>query len=170
MTNFFFDRRGKLSVVRTSLFFMAIGLVFLFGSFAYVAIESEAARSPLDIPRPNNAEEWAIQRSPSRPYQEAFYKVHTTDVDSVVEHYQDLVLQYGGDPCKRLPSNGNFPDYDPEQPGLIPYKWECIFERSNVPGVFQRTQVTIQPGIPDENPALDTEGYTVIRYEQHWQN
>lgn len=169
MTNFFFDNRGKLSVVRTSLFFMTIGLIFLFGSFAYVAIESEASRSPLHVPIPDTAEEWAIQTSASRAYQEVYYKVETTDVESVVEHYQEQASQFGSDLCKRLPPNGDFPDYDPEVPGLIPYKWECLYERSNVPGVFQTTQVTIHPGVADEDPRRDTEGYTVIRYEQRWQ-
>ena len=168
MTNYFFDKRGKLSVVRTGLFFLGLGLLFVFASVAYVAIETESARSPLYIPIPEGAEEWAIQSYGERPYQEAFYKILSTDIEGVVDHYQQQAEQFGSDPCKRLPPNGNFPDYDPEA-GTVPYIWQCLFERANVPGVSQTTLVTIQPGVKNEDPFLDTEGYTVIQYEQRWQ-
>lgn len=168
MTNYFFDKRGKLSVVKTGLFFMGLGLLFVLGSAAYVAIETESARSPLHIPIPEGAEEWAVQPYGDRPYQEAYYKIATTDIDSVVKHYQEQAIQFGGERCKRLPPNGDFPDYDPDE-GTVPFLWQCLFERANVPGVAQTTHVKIQPGIKNEDPFLDSEGYTVILYEQHWQ-
>lgn len=168
MTNYFFDKRGKLSVVKTGLFFMGLGLLFVFGSAAYVAIETESARSPLHIPIPEGAENWAVETHGDRAFQESFFKIFTTDVEGVVGHYQQQADQFGSERCKRLPPNGDFPDYDPEE-GTVPYIWQCLFERANVPGVSQTTQVTIQPGIKNEDPFLDTEGYTVIQYEQHWQ-
>ena len=168
MTNYFFDKRGKLSVVKTGLFFMGIGLLFVVGSVAYVAIETESARSPLHIPIPEGAEEWAVENYGDRGFQKAFYKIQTTDVESVVAHYQQQADQSGSERCKRLPPNGDSPDYDPEN-GTVPYVWQCLFERSNIPGVFQTTQIRIQPGLKNEDPFLDTEGYTVIQYEQYWQ-
>jgi hypothetical protein len=168
VTNYFFDKRGKLSVVKTGLFFMGLGLLFVLGSAVFVAIETESARSPLHIPIPEGAEEWAIENYADRAYQEAFYKIETTDVESVVAHYQQQANDFGSDRCKRLPPNGDFADYDPDD-GTVPYLWQCLFERSNVPGVSQTTQVKIHPGISNEDPFLNTEGYTVIQYEQHWQ-
>lgn len=170
MTNFFFDNRGKISVVRTSLFFMVIGLLFVFASGLWVAIETESARSPLHIPIPESAEQWgAAETSTARSYQNVYYRVETTDVESVVAHYQQESQNFGSESCKRLPPNGDYPDYDPEVPGFTPYEWKCIFERANVPGVFQTTEVTIQPGVFDEDPAINSEGFTVIHYEQRWQ-
>lgn len=170
MTTIFFDKRGKLSVVKTSLFFVGLGLLFAFGSFVFVAIETEASRSPLHVPIPESAEAWGeVQTSQRRAYQEAYYKIQTTEVEAVVEHYQQQADQFGSESCKRFPPSGNFLDYEPDEPGLIPYKWDCLFERANVPGVSQTTQVTIHPGIPNEDPFLDTQGFTVIRYEQRWQ-
>lgn len=168
MTNYFFDKRGKLSVVKTGLFFMGLGLLFVFGSAAYVAIETESARSPLHIPIPEGAEEWAVETYGDRSFQKSFFKILTTDVESVVAHYQQQADQFGSERCKRLPPNGDSPDYDPEN-GTVPYVWKCLFERANVPGVSQTTQVIIQPGIKNEDPFLDSEGYTVIQYEQYWQ-
>lgn len=169
MTNYFFDKRGKLSVIKTGLFFLGFGLLIVFASVAYVAIETESARSPLHIPIPESAEEWAIQPYGERPYQEAFYKVLSTDIQSVVDHYNQQTQQFGSELCQRFPPNGNFPDYDPED-GTSPYKYQCLFERSNVPGAYQETTVTIEPGVKNEDPFLNTEGYTVIGYEQRWQN
>lgn len=167
MTNFFMDRRGKLSVVRTSLFFSGIGLLLLLGSVLYVSVETETARVPLDILKPANAEDWSTLDYGERPIRRVFYRVPTTDLESVVAHYQEQAQQFGAESCTRFPPSGNFQDYNPNQ-GTVPYEWKCLFERSNLPSVAQSTTIIIQPGIANEDPFLNSEGYTVIEYEQRW--
>lgn len=164
----FFDSRGKISVVRTSAFFIVIGLLFVVGSFVYVAIETESSRSPLYVALPPNAEEWSVQPMVTEPRQLVYYKVPTTDVESVAEHYQQEARNTDNEQCRRSPAIGNFPDYVPNT-GTVPYLWTCIFQRANIPGVSQTTEITIQPGVPNADPFLDTEGYTVIQYDQRWQ-
>ena len=164
----FFDKRGKLSVVRTSAFFIVIGLLFVVGSVIYVAVETQSSRSPLFIPLPPNAEEWSVQPMSGETRQLVFYKVPTTDVDSVAQHYQLEAQNTDNEDCRRSPTIGNYPDYVPNS-GTVPYSWTCIFQRSNIPGVSQTTEVTIQPGVHNDDPFRDTEGYTVIQYDQRWQ-
>jgi len=167
VTTIFTDRHGKISVVRTSIFFIGLGVLIMLASYVYVAVETEAARSPLDIPLPNNTEDWSILEFGEQPIQRVFYRVPTTDVESVVDHYQAQTQQFGAETCSRFPPNGNFVTFDPDE-GNIPYEWKCLFERTNLPGVAQSTLVIIQPGLPNEDEFLDAEGYTVIEYEQRW--
>jgi len=167
VTNIFMDKRGKISVVKTSLFFTGLGLLIVLASFLYVTFETDAARSPLDIPLPENAESWSSLEFGDRPIQRVFYRVPTTDVESVVAHYQEQASQFGAEACRRFPPSGDYPGYDPDE-GNIQFEWKCLFERSNLPSVAQSTLVIIQPGVPNEDPFLNAEGYTVIEYEQRW--
>lgn|GEM_PF-2440301 len=167
MTNIFMDSRGRISVVKSSLFFVGLGLLIMLASFLFVSVETQAARSPLDVTLPGNAEEWSMLAFEGRPIQRVFYRVPTTDVDSVVSHYQQQAEQFGAEPCNRFPPSGDYPGYDPDE-GNVQYEWKCLFERSNLPSVAQSTLVIIQPGVKNEDPFLDSEGYTVIEYEQRW--
>lgn len=167
MTTIFTDRHGKISVVRSSLFFVGLGILIMIASYVYVAVETQTARSPLELPRPDGAQDWYVMSFGDRPIQRTFYTVPTTDIDSVVNYYQNHAQQFGAEPCTRFPPTGNYAGYDPDE-NAIPFEWKCLFERANLPGVSQSTLVIIQPGVKYEEPPIDLEGQTVIEYEQRW--
>jgi protein-disulfide isomerase len=98
------------------------------------------------------------------------YKVPGVLPEEVAAFYQQQMNQhYGSDEerCIRIPEVGQF-DTAELQPGQVPYMFRCRFDRSSF-GTSQYTTVMIMPGLYNENPELNTEGMTVIRYDQVWQ-
>jgi len=65
--------------------------------------------------------------------------------------------------CKRFPSIGEQAEFTRGDPGIVPYEYRCLFDRSGF-NVTQYTTVIIQPGIDDK------EGTTVVAHEQYWQS
>lgn len=167
MTSIFFDKRGKISVIKTSLFFVAVGIVFVVGAMIAYQLEAASRRSPLFIDLPVTAQDWSTQRASSDAHQLVYYKVPGTDVEAIVAHYQQKASESGNDVCKRNPPVGDFPDYRPNSE-TVPYEWQCLFDRSDITGL-QYTVVTVQPGTPNSDAFLNTEGFTVIEYDQYWQ-
>lgn len=172
---FLLGRDGKLSIFRLSLLGAAIGGLFILGSIISLTLETASRQTPLEIQLPQGA----VERG-TRPYtdqhREVYYTVPGADTDTIGQFYQDRLDElYGttlGSPnrveCERFPEFGNHPDYDPvERPESPPFYIECMFDRSYL-GNTQYTQVTIYPGVPNEDPNLSTEGSVVIIYEQRW--
>ena len=100
-----------------------------------------------------------------------FYKIAGSSPEQVTEYYQQRLSDHTGgaadERCLRFPATGDFPR-DPNTQNYVPYFFTCMFDRSNL-NATQFTKVIIRPGMPHPDPALDSEGFTVVQYEQQWQ-
>ncbi len=161
----FYDKKERFSVIRTGITFGVIGLLFVVGGFLLFQLELNGRRVPLDIALPDGAVEWSQNDFGNRPYRELFYQVPGVEPEVVVEHYANLMNDYDGE-CLRFPPAGDFPDYDPNE-GQVPYYYRCFFDASYLDSV-QWTDVQIEPGVPNEDEFLNSEGATVIVYKQEW--
>jgi hypothetical protein len=96
--------------------------------------------------------------------------VPNTSPDQVVAFYQQKLNEFSnnsGERCVRTPASGD-QIVDPDIPNSVPYKYDCMFDRSGV-NTTQFTQVTIFPGSRSSDPFYNSEGMTVIHYQQEWQ-
>lgn len=176
----FLDKKGNLSPFRTSLTAGAFGLLVLVISAAGFFIDQESRRTPYFPPVPNGAETWGYPRPGFGPTNQfVYYRIQNSDPAAVAAFYNDqleeLDPQADGARCERFPATGTFADpqynslgqriqveYNPEtQPA---YRYACMFDRGGF-NTTQWTQVNIYPNLPS---FPETEGYTVIEYEQTW--
>lgn len=164
---------GSISLVRASLTIVALGAILIGIGIASFVADTNSRREPMNIALPDGAETWGGVDSRGPGWQFVYYRVPGGDLDALASFYdQEMIDHYGNanDPqrerCVRFPTVGSFPDFDLEA-GLIPFYWSCMFDRSGLSST-QWTQVRLQPGIPNEDPLLSSEGYAVIVYEQRW--
>lgn len=182
------DKNGALSPIRLSIFAGALGLIVLVVSVAGFFLDQESRRSPYFPPVPSGVEQWGYPVQEGKYRQQVYYRTQSMSVEEVAAFYDEQMLAHYGNSaddasaerCKRFPENGTFADpqvnsfgetvrsdYDPmTQPA---YHYACMFDRSGF-NTSQWTKVTIYPGLPNEDPALNSEGYTVIWFQQEWSN
>jgi hypothetical protein len=163
-------KRNGISIVRIGLFAGLIGL--LLAAFGVVAFLSDQAsrRGPFDIEPYPDAVAWGTGNS-SPTSRELFYKVEGVPPEQVVRYYEQKLREHTGDNqehCVRNPPTGEAPT-SPNVPAFIPYQYTCLFDNAGFRAT-QYTRVLIYPGSPNEDPFLNSEGSTVILYEQHWQS
>ena len=173
---FFFGKDGRISVIRTGLFFAALGAIFIAGALISVSLDQESRRTPFDVELPPNAEYWGPGTNSTSVTRSVYYRVPGGEANAIADFYQQKMDEhYGNDEntpqglreiCQRSPSVGEFNDYEPDN-GNVPYLWQCFFDRTSFRTV-QTTLVTIHPGVPNDDPNLDSEGYVVIEYDQEW--
>ena len=183
--SFLLGRDGKISVLRASLLAIAVGALFIVGALISFQIDRASRQSPLDVDPYPGAESWG-ERTTGRTRRSVYYLIEGADAETVAAYYQQKLNDfYGTNPeaeqnkpedqrepnikCKRFPDTGNFSDYQPDT-GKPPYQTTCTFDRSG----FQTTQVTvviIQPGASNSSDPnfVNTEGKTVVEYQQEWQ-
>lgn len=162
-------RRRGLSFFQISLITAGLGIALLVGGVGVFFLDQASRREPLDIELYPSAIPYTDQQiNPTRL--KTFYRVLDADTDQVATFYQERMREHYSDvtdtaapTCVRVPEIG---EADVE-PGIVPFFYRCMFDRS---GFFssQWTQVTIFPGVFNENPDLNTEGETLIEYEQYW--
>ncbi|MCA9887551.1 MAG: hypothetical protein KC546_04225 [Anaerolineae bacterium] len=185
---FLTDKNGALSPFRMSIAAGAFGLLMLAISVIGFFLDQESRRTPYFPPVPAGVEQWGYPVPEGNYRQQIYYRTQSMPVEEVAAFYNDQMLAHYGnnasDPeaeqCQRFPETGTFADeqvnsygervrsdYDPlTQPA---YHYTCMFDRSGF-NTSQWTQVTIYPGIPNADPALDSQGYTVIWFQQEWSN
>ncbi len=164
-----YDRNGNLSVIRIGTFAAVIGLLLIVGAIVFFFVDRASHQVPLEVqPYPGAISQGQIQRS--NISRTEFYQIPDVSPEDVMAYYQTQMDSfYGPDTepefksCKRFPAEGNSPQYDQGQTGIVPYQFTCFFDRS---GFFlsQFTSVVIQPGVGDK------QGITVVAYEQTWQS
>jgi hypothetical protein len=89
--------------------------------------------------------------------------------EQVAQYYQQQLNQHYGDDqedCVRIPPTGEFPvqandDY------AIPYEYKCLFDNSGFQ-TTQYTQVRIYPGFYHPDADINSQGMTIIEYQQRW--
>jgi hypothetical protein len=164
-----FGRDGNLSIIRVGTIAAIIGVLFIVGAIVFFFVDQSSHQVPLEIePFPGAANSGVIPRSGNS--QTEFFQVTTASPEDVVAYYQgkmDGFYGAGTEPelreCKRFPSSGEQLEFQRGDPGVIPYQYTCLFDRSGF-FVSQFTTVIIQPGI-DEN-----KGKTIVAHEQTWES
>jgi hypothetical protein len=162
-------RDGKISIFRVGVIAALLGVLLMGGGFGALFLDNGSYRQPLDIAPYPNAEQCGINTR-SNTAREVFYCVDGVEPVTIADYYTQKLAEHNGngdEACLRNPFEGSFPDSD--RPGVVPYEFKCAFNRSGIGGGFQATVITIQPGVFNEDPARNTLGQTVVRYEQRWE-
>jgi hypothetical protein len=172
--SFLLGRDGKISLFRVGVLVAVLGAVFIVGGFLIFTLEQTTYQSPLNVDPYPGAQDWGT-RGISPTARNVAYKIPGKTPDEVAAYYQQKVEEYYNNDtanpnskCVRVPSQGNALDYRPESTNSVPYYYSCMFERAGF-GILQSTRVIIQPGVKNTDPNLNTEGMTVVQYEQQWQ-
>ncbi len=162
-----YNKRGELSIVRIGVIAGIIGIVVIALGIASFFFDQRSRNAPLDIAVYPNAEAWG-QRDVRATSRRLFYRVAEVSPQQVADYYQQRLNEYSGgqERCVRLPESGENP-INPNNPFSIPYQYRCMFDRSGFQAT-QYTRVVIYPGTANPDPFLNSEGYTVIEYEQVW--
>jgi hypothetical protein len=130
-----------------------------------------SAQSPLEIEPYPGAQRLEGQLTRADNIRSIYFHVSDATADEVAIYYQQKLDEFYGntssdqnrEQCERNPRFENFPEFDEGVPGIVPFEYKCMFDRSGL-NISQYTQVTIQPGIE----ATGTEGMVVIEYTQYW--
>jgi hypothetical protein len=159
-------RRSRLNVVRMGTIAAILGVLVVGAGVASFFLDQASRQSPLEIaPFPGAAPAGQREISPTARRQQ--FRVTGASADDVARYYENQLDQFtsnSGENCVRIPREGQLE----RSVSIVPFQFVCMFDRSGFQAT-QYTKVTIQPGIPNDDPALNTEGMVIIDYEQHWQ-
>lgn len=163
-----------MSIIRMGTIIAIIGVLAVVIGVVSFFIDQSSYKVPLEI-EPYPGAEVRGQRPVTNTRREVFYVIGNADPTVVADYYQQrLDSHYGNSPtntereqCVRVPAEGEFDTTNTV--GVAPYQFVCMFDRAGFNGSLQQTRIVIQPGLPNEDPVLDTEGLTVVAYEQSWQ-
>jgi hypothetical protein len=162
-------KSGGISVFRLGLIGGVIGLLLVgLGVGAFYADQS-SRRGPFEPPLYPGAEPWGTG-AVEQTSRELFYRVPDVPAEQVAQFYQQKMAEHYGnnqEHCVRMPPSGNAPT-SASVPNFIPFQFTCVFDNSGL-NSSQYTRVLVYPGSYHEDPFMNSEGDTVILYEQHWQ-
>ncbi|MEO8610322.1 MAG: hypothetical protein ABI690_20670 [Chloroflexota bacterium] len=162
-------RDGNISVIRVGTLAAIIGVLFIVGAIAFFFIDRASHQVPLEIdPFPGASVGGKVPHS--KTSQTEYFQIPNTSAEDVVAYYQDKMDSFYGSgtekelrECKRFPAAGEQLEYQQGKPGITPYQYTCLFDRSGF-FVSQTTTVIIQPGI-DKN-----KGTTIVAHDQTWES
>lgn len=169
--SFLMDRSGNISVIRVGTAAALLGVIMVVGGWLAFSISRSSFQQPLMIEPFPGVEDWG-QVNRGTTARSLYYRINTATPEEVVEHYTQIMQRDfadTGESCKRIPFEGNYPNYTPDRRDLHPYEFRCLFVRQELAGTHH-TIVTIQPGTYDPEPDRNSEGYTVIEHEQQWES
>jgi hypothetical protein len=161
-------RDGNISVIRVGTFAAIIGVLLIIGAVVFFFLDRSSHQRPLEIePYPGAVDNGQIQHS--NVSRTEYFQIPGVSPEDVAGYYQsrmdsfyDANTETELKTCKRFPSTGVQAEYTRGQPGIVPYEFRCLFDRSGF-YVSQYTTVIIQPGIDDR------EGTTVVAHQQFWE-
>lgn len=168
-----FGRDGKISVLRVGTFIGVVGFILIGGGLLSFFFDQASRQSPLEI-APFPGVESMGQRTTGGTSRFVYYRIATAPgatAEDVEAYYQQKMNEHYGnseEDCLRFPPAPGETLPGANQPGVVPYYFKCMFDRSGFRST-QYTVVTIYPGVFNPDPALNTEGFTVIENEQVWQ-
>ena len=168
--SFLAGRDGKISIFRVGIIVGILGIILIAGGFGALFLDNNSFRQPLEIAPYPDSQQCGVNNNGSASGRSVYYCVAGVDALVVAQYYTQKLVEINGnadEACIRNPFEGEFPNAD--QAGVVPYEFKCAFNRSGIGGGFQSTVVTIQPGIFNQDAALNTEGKTVVLYEQRWE-
>jgi hypothetical protein len=160
-----FTRQG-FSLLRLGLIVGAIGIIAVAAGGVSFYMDQASRQVPLEIdvyPGSLPAGQEQVHSTLRRQY----FRVVGVSPDEVAGYYQQKLDEFTepNETCVREPRVGEYPS---NQPNTVPFQFICHFDNSGFRST-QYTTVTIQPGVFNRDPARNTEGMTVIEYEQYWQ-
>jgi hypothetical protein len=162
-------RDGNISIIRVGTLAAIFGLLLIVGAVVFFFIDRASHQTPLEIdPYPGSIDRGQTRHSDIS--RSEFFQVTGVSPEDVLNFYQgkmDSFYDANTEPelksCKRFPTIGDHPEYTRGDPGIVPYEFRCLFDRSGF-NVTQYTTVIIQPGIDDN------QGSTIVVHEQYWQS
>lgn len=171
---FLVGRDGNISVIRLGALLASLGLVVIVAGLIIFSFEQSSYQSPLAVEPFPGAQPWG-EENISGTARKLQYQIPGKTPEEVRDYYQQKITEhYGSDTqnpnitCQRIPRDGNFPDYREGSTTVVPYFYTCMFERAGF-RTLQFTRVVIQPGLFNEDPEKNTQGMTVVEYEQQWE-
>ncbi len=164
-----FGRDGNLSIIRVGTIAAIVGVLFIVGAIIFFFIDRSSHQVPLEIdPYPGATTGGQVTRSTTSRTE--YFQIPNATAEDVVAYYQGKMDSFYGSgtekeirECKRFPSFGEQLEYQRGDPGVAPYQYTCLFDRSGF-FVSQSTTVIIQPGI-EEN-----KGMTIVAHDQFWES
>ncbi len=175
MASFFLNREGNISAFKIGIAAAVIGGVMLVVGLILTQIEQATFKAPLDVELPANTTLVGEERL-TDVSKRVFYETSESP-EAVARFYDEALAKFQGidvsdanrDRCIRFPREGEVDNYQ-EGNGIVPYQFTCLFQSiSLAQGVDRTTQVTIQPGVRNNETGMDNLNTTRIEYEQYWQ-
>ena len=164
-----------MSIIRMGTIVVIIGiLAIVLGAGAFF-VDQASYKTPLDISPYPSAIPWGSPQIIAPTQRNIFFQIPGVDPAEVASYYQEKLDEHYGqsvnttdrERCVRVPAEGVFEDSLTSNE-IVPYQFVCVFGRFGF-NSSQQTTVTIQPGLPNDDPAKNTEGMAVVQYEQSWQ-
>lgn len=160
-------RSGGISLFRTGTLIAILGILLIVGGVAAYFLDQNSYRAPLEVEVFPGVQDWGMVRE-TNASRRSLYLASVSPEEVAAFYEQKLQAQDGADQkCQRIPSFGEV-EAAARDNSVVPYWFVCLFQRSGV-GVSQVTTVTIQPGVFNADPNLNTQGMTVIEHSQRWQ-
>jgi len=162
------SKKGS-SLLRNIIIIVVIGAILVGGGILSFLADQASHQTPLEIDPYPGAEMWGYGDQ-NRASRVVYYKIRDASPEDVADYYQDRLNQHTNgtqEQCVRLPDIGEYPASD-LGPGVPPYQFRCLFDNSGFQAT-QYTQVIVSPGLYNTDPEYNTEGLTIVRYEQVWQ-
>jgi len=162
------EQRRSSSIVRYSLIAGIIGILIIGAGVVSFFVDQASRQTPFDVQAPPGAVQWGESDVLSNS-RNVYYRIPDS-VENVVNYFQQKMNEHYGDAverCIRIPAVGEAPPAAIGQ--SVPFQFNCMFDHSGFRST-QYTLVVIYPGQANENPEMDAEGLTVVRYEQLWQS
>jgi hypothetical protein len=164
-----FGRDGNISIIRVGIIAAIIGGLFIVGAIVFFFVDRASHQVPLEID-PFPGATIAGQVPHSTTSRTEYFQIPNVSPEDVVAYYQGKMDSFYGPnteeeirKCKRFPAIGEQLEYKRGDPGVTPYQYTCLFDRSGF-FISQSTRVIIQPGI-DEN-----KGITIVAHDQSWES
>jgi hypothetical protein len=164
-------RDGNISIFRLGLLAAGIGILALVIGIIALVTDQNSYRAPLEIaPYPGAESRGERVLSPVERIQ-YFVVGGGIPIETVATYYQQLLDQhYGQDANTPLGDREDCQRVEYES-GEVPFQFTCVFNRSGFGfggALYQTTAIEIQPGVRNNDPALNTEGMVVIGHRQTW--
>ncbi|HLV34486.1 MAG TPA: hypothetical protein VKY59_05205 [Spirillospora sp.] len=159
---------GNISLFRVGTLFAILGILLVVGGVAAYFLDQNSYRAPLDVEPFPQAEPWGTP-SEIGSTRRLVFLVSGASPEEVASYYTQKLREFGSpeDRCERIPVTGTIENAR-NDPTVVPYWYKCLFQRTGL-RVSQQTTITIQPGVANDDPNLDTRGMTVIEHSQRWQ-
>ena len=167
--SFVVARDGNISLFRVGSIVAVLGVLLVAGGIAAYVLDQNSYKAPLEVAPFPAAESWGQTRQTGSTRRLVF-RVANVPPEDVLTYYQQRLQEFaGGDStgCTRVPAIGEFEE-SASDPTIAPYSFRCLFQRTGL-RASQQTTVTIQPGVFNDDPEMNTLGMTVIEHSQRWQ-
>ena len=167
--SFMVGRDGNISLFRVGTLVAILGVILIVGGIAAYWLDQNSYRTPIEVAPYPSAESWGRvqQAGTTRRF---VYRVPDAAPEDVVSYYEQELREFGGsnvDGCVRNPAFGEVRGAT-DDPSVVPYSFRCLFQRTGL-GASQQTTITIQPGVYNNDPELNTQGMTVVEHSERWQ-